>query len=102
MSKNTPASSDHISDPLAILKRRIHTSQAAKTLIVEVRHALDAWGILDPDGMFREYSVVALAVAHNVLVGAGESGDLEEINNPAGYLIGCTKRIEHSMGLRNR
>ena len=31
-----------------------------------------------------------------------KASNIDEIENPAGYLIGCAKKIERSMGVRNR
>jgi hypothetical protein len=85
--------------PSEIWHEKINLDQRPEVLAINARAAADAWGVDEPDQLFYKFSVLAIVMAHNVLVDEVRNGNIEEIQNSAGYLIGCARRIERSLGL---
>ena len=84
--------------PSDIWRKNIDLNQAPEQLAIEARLAADGWGVDEPDQLFFNYRVMSVVMAHNVLVDEVHNGNIEEIGNPAGYFIGCIRRIEKSLG----
>lgn len=85
--------------PSGIWRKKIDLDQSPEQLAVEARLAADGWGVDEPDQLFFHYRVIGLAMAHNVLVDEVLNGNIDDIGNPAGYFIGCVRRIEKSLGM---